>query len=184
MTIFRMLFAVSFICLAGNTFADQTKPDQAKPDQVKIGASLNEKEEIAVEDIPAGVLTAVKEIAPDMTINEAEKEYKHHNVYIDVEGILEDGREIEFDLLKQGDEWQVVEIQRDLQLEQVPENVVNTLLASSPTFEAKRIIESIQHGEDITIYEFYSVDSDGKEARKEVKLKNNKAEVLESEWSH
>ena len=78
----------------------------------------------------------------------------------------------------------MVEIQRDLQLEQVPENVVNTLLASSPTFEAKRIIESIQHGENITIYEFYSVDADGKEARKEIKLQNNKAEVLESEWSH
>ena len=174
MTSIRTLFAISCICFAASTLAD-------KP---KIGASLNKKEEISVEQIPAGVLAAINEIAPDMAINEAEKEYKHGNTYIDVEGKLEDGREIEFDLLKKGDEWQIVEIQRDLQLKQVPENVVNALNTNAPTFEAKRIIESIQHGEDITIYEFYSVDSDGKELRKEVKLQDDKAEVLETEWSH
>ena len=69
-------------------------------------------------------------------------------------------------------------------MQQVPENVVNALSSNTPTFEAKRIIESIQHGEDITIYEFYSVDADGKELRKEVKLQDDKADVLETEWSH
>lgn len=153
-------------------------------DHHKIGATLNKKEELSIEAIPAGVLNAVQAIAPDMTINEAEKEYKHGNVYIDVEGVLKDGSEIEFDLLKKGDSWQVVEIQRDITWEQLPKNVARALQADSPQFLPKRIIESIQHGEDITVFEFYSVGNDGKEMRKEVKLQNGKAEVLEQEWSH
>ena len=174
MNIIRVLLAISSVSLASSAWAEHHK----------VGASLNEKEEISIEEIPAGVLSAIKEIAPNMTINEAEKEFKHGNTYIDVEGKLEDGREIEFDLLKKGEQWQVVEIQRDLQLEQLPEKVTQALADNSPTFAAKRIIESIQHGQDIIIYEFYGLDSDGIEIRKEVKLQNGIAEVLEREWSH
>jgi len=174
MNIVKILFAIFCFSLVSNASAESHK----------VGASLNQKKEIAVEDIPAGVLSAINEIAPNMTINEADKEYKHGNTYIDVEGKLEDGREIEFDLLKKGDIWKIVEIQRDLQSEQVPENVLSTLKDSAPKFEATRIIESIQHGEDIIIYEFYGLDADGKEVRKEVKVEENNVEVLETEWSH
>ena len=153
-------------------------------DQKKIGASLHKKEEISIDSIPQGVLDAVKSLAPNMTINEAEKEFKNGENYIDVEGELENGNEIEFDLLKKGDTWQIVEIQRDLTIDQLPENVVSALRTDSPSFEAKRIIESVQHGEEITVYEFYGVNDEGQEIRKEVKLEAGNAEVLEKEWAH
>jgi len=180
MSIIKILLFGSCVSLVLNAWAETSADDNHK----KIGASLNKKEEISVAELPAGVLQAIEELAPEMRINEAEKEYKHGNTYIDVEGTLEDGREIEFDLLKNDDQWQVVEIQRDLTLEQVPAQVLNVLKAETPTFRAKRIIESIQHGKDITIYEFYSVETNGEETRTEVKLENDKASLLDSEWSH
>ena len=168
------LFSFLSFCLISTAVAGEQK----------IGSSLHKKEEISIDNIPKGVLTEVKTLAPNMTINEAEKEYKNGSIYIDVEGELEDGSEIEFDLLKTGDKWQVVEIQRDLTIDQLPKNVVVALESNSPKFIAKRIIESIQHGENITIYEFYGISPQGKEVRKEVKLENGNAEVLVKEWAH
>ena len=45
-------------------------------------------------------------------------------------------------------------------------------------------LESIQHGTGITVYEFYAVDSQGKESRKEVKVEGGEAVVLAKEWQH
>jgi len=146
----------------------------------KIGSSLHKKEEISIDKIPQGVLSAVKALAPDMTIKEAEKEFKNGNTYIDVEGELKNGNEIEFDLLKDGDQWNVVEIQRDLSEDQLPKNVLTALQAEAPKFKSKRIIESVQHGKEITIYEFFGLESDGTE----VKVKDGKAEVLKKAWAH
>jgi len=174
MTIKNTLLAIFCISIAANA----TAGDQ------KIGSSLHKKEEVSIDSIPQGVLSAVKALAPNMTIKEAEKEYKNGNTYIDVEGELENGSEIEFDLLKTGDDWKVVEIQRDLQEDQLPENVLAALKADSPNFKAKRIIESIQHGEDLTVYEFYGVKEDGTEVKKEVKLESGDATILKKEWTH
>ena len=157
---------------------------QAMAEHHKVGATLNKKQALAVNEIPADVLAAIKPLAPDLAIAEAEKEWKHGNVYIDVEGTLPNVNEIEFDLLHSGDTCQVVEVQRDLTWDTTPKNVRDALVADSPRFKAKRIIESVQHDQNITVYEFYSVDADGKESRKEVKVEAGKAEVLQKEWQH
>ena len=155
-----------------------------KANKPQIGASLNQKEALNIADIPASALNAMKAIQANFEVKEAEKEFKHGNVYLDVEGTLADGSEIEFDMLQTDNEWKVVEIQRDLDWQQLPENVSTALLQDTADFSAKRIIESIQHGTDITVYEFYSVNNDGKEFRKEVKVENNIAMVLKEEWQH
>jgi hypothetical protein len=150
----------------------------------KIGSTLNKKEALNIDDLPESALSAIKEIKPDFVASEAEKEFKHGNVYLDVEGALADGSEIEFDMLQEGNNWKVVEIQRDLKWQQLPKSVSTALLENTSDFTAKRIIESIQHGTNITVYEFYSVDTAGKEFRKEVKLENRVAMVLDEEWQH
>ena len=62
--------------------------------------------------------------------------------------------------------------------------MAEALKDDAPTFEPKRIIESVQYGTEITIYEFYAVDAEGKESRKEVKVENGVATVLDKEWTH
>lgn len=163
---------------------ESVAPKANHGEQTKIGATLNEKVGMSISDIPDNALTAIKAIEPSFTVNEVEKELKHGKTYLDVEGVLADGREIEFDMLQVADEWKVVEVQRDLVWSQLPENVSGALKQSSPDFEAKRIIESIQHGTGITVYEFYAVDSQGKESRKEVKVEGGEAVVLAKEWQH
>lgn len=180
MKLLSFLVTIGALAATAITFAAPETP--AEP--AKIGATLNKKQALAISDIPAEVLKAIKPLAANLNILEAEKEWKHGNVYIDVEGKLPNGEEIEFDLLQVKDAWKVVEVQRDLEWAALPKNVRDALLADSPEFEAKRIIESIQHGQDLTVYEFYSVDHNGKESRKEVKVEAGKAEVLKSEWKH
>ena len=149
-----------------------------------IGTSLHKKESLKIQDIPPRAVQLVKALAPELKIEGAEKEYKHKNTYIDIEGALLDGREIEFDLLKKGNTWEVVEIQRDLLLTQVPKNVVKALKADAPNFKPLRIIESVQYGKKMTIYEFYTRETSGLESRKEVKLEDGIASVLVHDWQH
>jgi len=149
----------------------------------KVGSTLNRKVALDISQIPASAMDEIKSIKPDFVVAEAEKEFKHGNVYLDVEGET-GGKEIEFDMLQTESGWKVVEVQRDLTWPQLPENVAKALKADSPEFMPKRIIESVQYGTDITIYEFYAVDAAGKESRKEVKVEKGDTTVLDEEWTH
>ena len=180
-----IVFILSTLCLLASC-SSQTpaaSPDQVASRSTKIGASLNEKVALAASDIPTQALTQIKELHPNFTVSEAEKEFKHGNTYLDIEGEVDD-REIEFDMLQTETGWQIVEVQRDLSWDQLPESVATALKNDAPSFEPKRIIESVQFGTEITIFEFYSVSSTGKESRKEVKLEKGVASVLQSEWKH
>jgi len=149
----------------------------------KIGSTLNKKVALDVSQIPVSAMNEIKTIKPDFVVEEAEKEFKHGNVYLDIEGEA-GGQEIEFDMLQTESGWKVVEVQRDLTWESVPKDVAEALKTDSPEFMPKRIIESVQYGTDITIYEFYAVDADGKESRKEVKVEKGVVSVLDEEWTH
>ena len=145
----------------------------------KVGSSLNEKYEIELSKIPASAMSAILKFKPGFVAKEAEKELKHGNSYLDIEGIDKAGNEVEFDMLQKNGTWQVVEIQRDLTLSQCPKIV----LAVLPKITPKRIIESDQTN-GIVVYEFYAVATDGDETKYEVKVENNKAELLMKEWTH
>ncbi|WAJ72158.1 hypothetical protein [Catenovulum adriaticum] len=161
----------------------------ASAKESKIGASLNKKVELSIAELPQQVTDVINQARPGFVVKEAEKEYKHGNVYIDVEGLDKDGNEIEFDLLKQNNRWQIVEIQRDLTLKQTPDIVVAALKSEQPNIQPKRIIESEQvtgkQANRVIIYEFYTVNpSSGDEKKFEVKLSAGKAELLKHEWQH
>ncbi len=157
--------------------------DAAAENPPKIGADLYEKKEITVAEIPPAIIKMLAERYPGFEIKEAETESKNGNNYMDIEGTLPDGKEIEFDLLLDKEEWRIVEIQRDLNLNTTPRAVVDALFETAPDFTVDRIIESDQGG-GVIIYEFYSTQIHQKTMKKEVKLENGKAEVLEEEWSH
>ncbi|AWB67273.1 hypothetical protein C2869_12845 [Saccharobesus litoralis] len=148
-----------------------------------IGSTLNKKVDLTLAEIPASILSSIAKSHPGFTAKQAEKEFKHGKTYIDIEGLDAKGNEIEFDLLQVGEQWQIVEIQRDLSIEQCPAQVLTRLKAAHPTIAPKRIIESDQ-GDGVIIYEFYTVDTQGKEAKYEVKLANGTAQLLTQEWQH
>ena len=145
-----------------------------------VGASLNSKVSVPLEEVPANVISVIKKDHPKFKMLEAEKELKHGNTYFDIEGLDAQGNEIEFDMLLAKDgTWSIAEIQRDLVLKQVPEPVVNVFRSEVPTLNPARIIESDQGG-GVIIYEFYTQEKD-KERKFEVKLS---VELLKTEWKH
>jgi hypothetical protein len=85
--------------------------------------------------------------------------------------------------MRDGDVWRVVEIQRDISMDQAPEPVRAALLAAAPGVEPARIIESDQ-GDGVIIYEFYTRDAAGEEQKYEVKFDGATAEFLAEEWAH
>ena len=178
------LLLILFLCL-GRLAACSTENTgvKQKVEFKKMGSTLHSKEELPIGEIPASALQAIAGIYPEFEPNVAEKEFKHGKVYLDIEGDLS-GSEIEFDMLQNGESWEIVEVQRDLIWEELPALVKEELVSNAPGFEAKRIIESIQHGTAVTIYEFYARDSQGVESRKEIILENGIARLLQEEWQH
>lgn len=149
----------------------------------QIGSTLNQKVDLSLSDIPKQALVAVQRIQPDFVVQEAEKEFKHGNTYLDLEGVKQGNVAVEFDMLLKDGQWVVVEMQRDLTVNATPYGVMQALWRAKPGFEPARIIESDQLN-GITVYEFYGVLSDGSEVRHEVKFSQDNAEYLQQEWQH
>lgn len=165
-----------FSCSAGD-------PASNHAEQKKIGSTLNSKQALAISEVPAQAMQKIAALYPEFIAKEVEKEFKHEKVYLDIEGEIS-GNEIEFDMLQTPEGWEIVEVQRDLVLADLPATVAQTLSREAPGFEPVRIIESKQFGTAITIYEFYAVSSNGVESRKEVMLENGSATLLQEEWQH
>lgn len=145
-----------------------------------VGSTLNQKENVDLAKVPAQVLSVIKKARPDFKAMEAEKELKHGNTYFDIEGLDGNGNEIEFDMLLGKDgTWTIAEIQRDLNMSQLPEPVAKLFQSKVPNTEPARIIESDQ-GDGVVVYEFYT-RTKGKEKKYEIKLA---VELLEKEWQH
>jgi len=144
----------------------------------QIGSTLNKKFSVELSEVPEQVKAVIKAERPEFKMLEAQKELKHGNTYFDIEGLDENGNEIEFDMLLDNGTWRIAEIQRDITLAQAPEAVAglyNEKIGVAPA----RIIESDQ-GDGVIIYEFYTVKGD-KEKKSEIKLS---VELLTEEWKH
>lgn len=136
-----------------------------------------------LEDVPAEVLQAAREARPDLDPATAEYEVRDGREYYDIEGRLPDGSEIELDMTREGQKWTVVEVQRDVSLDQVEEPVRRELAGTRPDWTPARIIESDQGG-GLVIYEFFGPGPAGEEIKVEVKWQDGAAEVLQEEWMH
>ena len=138
--------------------------------------------EVAPKDLPPAVVKVVKAAAPTMTIKEAELKEREDRRYYDVEGVMPDGSEIEFDLLEKNGAWEIVETQRDVAWASAPKIVHDTAAASGKAINPVRVIESTQ-ADGMVIYELFAPGKPD-EPSMEVSLKDGKAKVLEEVWPH
>lgn len=141
------------------------------------------KEPAALESLPDEVKAAALAARPELTISEAEYETRDGNEYYDVGGIMPDGSEIELDMTRVDGAWTVVEFQRDIGMELVPEPVAEVLAGVGADWVPARIIESDQ-GDGTVIYEFFGPGDGEEQIKKEVKWTDEQAELLVDEWRH
>ena len=133
------------------------------------------KRDVPLARVPAEVLAAATRSRPGFVPSEAEAETRDGRDYFDIGGRLADGSEVEFDIVRQGGRWQVVETQRDIALADAPQPV----RSAAQGFAAARVIESRQN-DGLVIYELY----DPKKRKLEVKWDGKRAEKLTAEWAH
>ena len=141
------------------------------------------KKDTALEALPNDVLATALAARPELSITEAEYETRDGNEYYDVGGTLPDGSELELDMTRMNGVWTVVEFQRDIGMDLVPEDVAAALAAGVPDWTPARIIESDQ-GDGTVIYEFFGSGTGDDLEKHEVKWTDGLAELLVDEWVH
>jgi len=147
-------------------------------------AATSGKRDVPVADVPVEVLAAANAAREGFTIREAEAETRDGRSYYDLGGTLPDGTEIEFDVMQEGEQWRVVETQRDVALAETPQPVRAALTGHDAAFTPTRIIESVQ-ADGVVIYELYGPDGSDPQGRKiEVKWDGKSADLLTREWKH
>ena len=152
----------------------QAAPEgQGNPTANKVATSG--KRDVPLAEVPADVLAAATAAQPGFTPAEAQAEKRDGRHYFDIGGRLADGSEVEFDIVRQDGQWQVVETQRDIALAVAPQAV----RSAAGEFPAARVIESRQ-SDGLVIYELY----DANRRKLEIKWDGRRAEKLTAEWAH
>ncbi len=141
------------------------------------------KEDTALATVPEEVLAAALAARPDLVIGEVEFETRDGNEYYDVGGTLPDGSELELDMTRVDGVWTVVEFQRDIGMDLVPDDVAAVLAAELPDWTPTRIIESDQ-GDGTIVYEFFGPGTGDELDKHEVRWTDGAAELLIDEWAH
>lgn len=139
--------------------------------------------EMADGDIPDGIRTAAEARIPGMTIAEVERKERDGMVFYDVEGTRPDGSEVELDMLAEADgTFRVVEVQRDIAWDAVPENARAVALATPDMFTPDRVIESVQN-DGTVIYELFAPGKTD-EPSAEISVSDDVAEMLTERWQY
>jgi hypothetical protein len=137
---------------------------------------------VAADALPAALRAVAEKSVPGMIITEAERKEREGRVYYDVEGRRPDGGEVELDVLQDGANYKLVEIQRDIAWSDAPQAAQAAAKAQKGAFEPERVIESTQTDGTI-IYELFAPGRKAEPAM-EVKMAGGKAEVLTQRWEH
>ena len=149
-----------------------------------VGAGVPETKitPVAAADLPPAVVALVTAAAPGLKIKAAEFKEREDRRYYDVEGLLPDGAEIEFDLLQTGETWKIVETQRDIAWTATPQPVRDAAVKAVPKIAPVRVIESTEDDGQV-IYELFA-EGQPKAPSLEVSWKGGKAKVLTEAWPH
>jgi hypothetical protein len=137
---------------------------------------------VAAADLPRAVVAVVSAAAPGLRIKEAELKEREGRRYYDVEGLLPDGAEIEFDLLERKGAWVIVETQRDIAWMAAPQAVRDAAAKAAAKVDPVRVIESTQNDGQV-IYELFAAGQP-KAPALEVSWKRGVAKVLSEAWPH
>jgi len=167
------LILIASFC--GLSACASTSQPQSSQEDVKI-------EEVSVADLPSKVLSLVTSKREGFQPIEVQKKTRSGRVYYDIEGELNDGSELEFDVLMTPAGPEIVEIQRDLPFDAIPNSVREIALKASGGDMPARIIESVQVDDSI-IYEFF-LEGKPKDPAFEVKFSGGEASLLTERWEH
>jgi hypothetical protein len=137
---------------------------------------------VAAAELPPAVVAVVTAAAPGLKIKGAEFKEREDRRYYDVEGVLPDGAEIEFDLLEKNGAWVIVETQRDIAWTATPQPVRDAAVKAVPRIAPVRVIESTEDDGQV-IYELFA-EGQPKAPALEVSWKGGKAKVLTEAWPH
>ena len=137
---------------------------------------------LAPDSLDAELLALIERNVPGMVIGDVEHKEREGRIYLDVEGKRPDGSEVELDVLREGANWRLVEIQRDIAWDKAPAAVVAAARAAPGAFAPERVIESTQTDGSV-IYELFAPGR-ADEPAMEVRVKDGKAEVLGERWQH
>ena len=169
--LFVSIFLLGLAACGGSEVGEGRKVDASGKEDTDLGA------------VPEEVLAVAQASQPDLSISEAEYETRDGNEYYDVGGTLPDGSELELDMTKVDGVWTVVETQRDIGMELLPDGVSDELDNTFPAWRPERIIESDQ-GDGVVIYEFFGKTEAGEDTKIEIKWEQGQAELLVDEWLH
>ena len=137
--------------------------------------------ELSVQELPTKVAELISGSSPDFTIGEIQKKVRDGRTYYDVEGETPEGAEVEFDILMTESGPEIVEVQRDLVWEDVPE-IARIAAEEIGSVSPVRVIESKQPDNSI-IYELFA-DGKPEDPSMEVRVADGKATVLTERWPH
>jgi len=160
------------------------QPDAAEaeaPDVLAPGAET-QISTVSPADLSPALTALIQQTVPGMTVAEVERKAREGRVYFDVEGSRPDGSEVELDIQQIGDRFEVVEIQRDIPFDDMPETVQTAARSATGAFAPERIIESRQTDGSV-IYELFAPGRRDEPAM-EVRVRDGKAEVLTERWPH
>ena len=138
--------------------------------------------EVAVADLPESVASLIAETRADFQPLEIEKKVREGRTYFDIEGEVGDGSELEFDVLMTDTGPEIVEIQRDLEFDDIPQEVRDLALQTADGAEPARIIESVQTDGAI-IYEFFE-EGQPSDPAYEIRLDGGVLVLLDERWIH
>lgn len=141
------------------------------------------KQDTALQALPDEVREAALAVRPDLTISEVEYEEREGRQYYDVGGTLDDGSELELDMMLLDGTWQVMEVQRDIAVDELPAIVAESMRETLDDWMPRRIIESDQ-GDGTVIYELFGDDGSGDTVKHEIRLEGDEVELLTEEWKH
>ena len=133
-------------------------------------------------ELPPALTAQVLATSPGLTITGAERKQREDRVYFDVAGQRPDGAEIEFDVQQIDDRFDIVEIQRDLTFDEMPEPVRALTATALGQVRPARIIESVQK-DGIAIFELFAPGQPA-EPSAEIRFTGGEAKLLTERWPH
>lgn len=133
-------------------------------------------------ELPPALTASVLAASPGLTITGAERKEREGRIYFDVAGQRPDGAEIELDVQQINGDFDIVEIQRDLAFDDMPEPVRALTATALGQVRPTRIIESVQK-DGSAIFELFAPGQLA-EPSAEIRYAEGEAHLLSERWPH
>lgn len=137
---------------------------------------------LTAAELPPALTEAVLTASPGLVITGAERKEREDRIYFDVAGLRPDGAEIELDIQQIDGGFDIVEIQRDLAFDDMPEPVRALTATALGQVRPARIIESVQK-DGIAIFELFAPGQPA-EPSAEIRFADGEARLLTERWPH